>query len=225
MSDVLNAKLKAEAEKLVGRDALVSKFGIDCFALVDKLLRQLGAETAADGSVAVTSKADYDWGDGIMLTSIQPGDILQFSKHVVTVQKFTRTDSGWFETEARILTRPHHTGIVVAVHKDGSVTVVEQNVAPNPKKVRRSVIPRLEGEETKRIGSDEKVTTKVEGTVKAYRPVPKAPKGASLMHPGRSVPAGGSRMVAYGVVPSQGGVKRMPGPVGLETSKVGDVVA
>ena len=134
MSDDLNAKLRAEAEKLVGRDALVSKFGIDCFALVDKLLRQLGAETAADGSVPVTSKADYDWGDGIMLTSIQPGDILQFSKHVVTVQKFTRTDSGWFETEARILTRPHHTGIVVAVHKDGSVTVVEQNVAPNPKK-------------------------------------------------------------------------------------------
>ena len=81
----LNAKLKTAAEKLVGGQALTSKYGLDCFALVDKLLRGLGAATAADGDVAVTATADYDWGDGILLDSIQPGDILQFSKHVVDI--------------------------------------------------------------------------------------------------------------------------------------------
>jgi hypothetical protein len=64
MSDEdLGAKLKAAAEKMVGGKALTSKYGLDCFALVDKLLRTLGAATAADGDVPVTATADYDWGD------------------------------------------------------------------------------------------------------------------------------------------------------------------
>jgi hypothetical protein len=210
----LEAKLKAAAEKLVGGKALTSKYGLDCFALVDKLLRSLGAETAADGDVPVTATADYDWGDGIMLDSIQPGDILQFSKHFVEIATWKYANGKWYETATRTLNRPHHTAIVVEVHQDGSVVVVEQNVYPGPGKVTRNVIPKLDaGEETRQVSTEEKIKLKVTGSVRAYRPVPKPPKGASLLHPGRSAPAGGQGMLAN-VVPSQGGAKRVPGPLG-----------
>jgi hypothetical protein len=119
---------------------------------------------------------------------------------------------------------------VVEVHKDGSVTVVEQNVHPNPTKVNRNVIPRLDaGEETKRTrkGDDEiKTTITVSGEVKAYRPIPKPPKGASLLYPGKSLPAGGSRALAS-YVPSQGGGMRTPGPLGMEVRRpdvIGDLM-
>jgi len=178
------------------------------------LLRQLGAATAADGDVTVTPTADYDWGDGILLENIQPGDILQFNKHVIHIEtktfdeddKLTKTDEKW-------LTRPHHTAIVVEVHKDGSVTVIEQNVHPNPDKVNRNVIPMLEpGESTKRVPDgkgEQKIKMKVTGSVSAYRPIPKPPKEASLP------PPGGSRTLAN-VIPAQGGAKRLPGPIGME---------
>ncbi len=107
--DDLNAKLKAAAEKVVGGKALTSKYGIDCFGLVDKLLRDLGGKSAGDFGT-LTKDADYDWGDGIMLDSIQPGDILQFRNHVVHSSTLQRLDNGtWFETEestARARTTP-----------------------------------------------------------------------------------------------------------------------
>ena len=96
--------------------------------------------------------------------------------------------------------------------------------------VNRNVIPRLDaGEETKRTrkGDDEiKTTITVSGEVKAYRPIPKPPKGASLLYPGKSLPAGGSRALAS-YVPSQGGGKRTPGPLGMEVRRpdvIGDLM-
>ncbi len=218
----LNAKLKAAAEKLVGGDALTSKFGLDCFALVDKLLRGLGAQTAADGDVPVTATADYDWGDGILLESIQPGDILQFRKHVVDIATWKYANGKWYEATGRTLTRPHHTAIVIEVLKNGGVVVVEQNVHPNPKKITRSTIPRLEaGEDTRQVSSEEKIKLKVTGDVHAYRPADKPPKGASLLHPGKSVPAGGW-LARSSFVPSLGGAKRAPGPLGMEARRPDD---
>jgi hypothetical protein len=224
MSDEeLNGKLKTAAAALVGKPAVRSRFGLDCFALVDKLLRSLGAQTAADGDVPVTATADYDWGDGIMLDSIQPGDILQFRKHVIHIQTLTEVNGKWHETETRTLTRPHHTAIVMEVHRDGSVTVVEQNVHPNPGKVTRNVIPKLDaGESTRRVGDNVRIKTTVTGAVSAYRPAPKADKGASLGHPGQTMPAGGLRTVAHGTVPSSGGAKRVPGPLGIGRQRPGD---
>jgi hypothetical protein len=224
-ADDLNARLKAAAQGLVGKDALTSKYGLDCFALVDKLLRSLDAETAADGDVKVTATADYDWGDGIMLSSIQPGDILQFNKHVVHIDTETFVDGRLTKTASRTLTRPHHTAIVMEVHDDGSVTVVEQNVHPSPKKVTRNVIPRLDpGEEKKTVTTADgelKIRMKVTGEVHAYRPVPKPPKDARLLHPYRSVPVGGARVLAN-LIPAQGGTKRVPGPLGLEVPRPDD---
>ena len=112
-----------------------------------------------------------------------------------------------------IATRPHHTAIVIAVAKDG-VTVFEQNVWPDPKKVTRSVIPKLDaGEDTRWIDKEHKIKLKVTGSVRAFHPVPKPPKDASLLHPGKSGHDGGSRALAF-FVPSQGGAKRTPVPLG-----------
>ena len=215
MGDDLNAKLKAAAEKVVGGKALTSQLGIDCFGLVDKLLRDLGGKSAGDYGT-LTKDADYDWGDGIMLDSIQPGDILQFRNHKVYSSTLQLLDSGkWFETAESVATRPHHTAIVVAVAQDG-VAVVEQNVWPDPKKVTRSVIPKLdEGEDTRWIDKTHKIKLKVTGSVRAFHPVPKPPKDASLSHPGKPGHDGGSRALAY-FVPSQGGAKRTPGPLGRD---------
>jgi hypothetical protein len=217
MADDLNAKLAAAAEARVGKKALMkTHYGTDCFVLVDQLLRDLGAATAADGDVKVTPTADYDWGDGILLSSIQPGDILQFRKHFIKIVTVTKKPTETV-TDTRTLNRPHHTAVVVEVHQDGSVTVVEQNVHPNPGKVTRNVIPRLDaGDETKRSrkGDDEiKTTITVTGEVKAYRPIPKPPKGASLGPSSLS----GSRMMAF-VVPFRG-PKRVPGPMGMEVPR------
>ena len=53
--DDLNSKLLAAAQKRVGSLAVTkTHFGKDCFVLVDMLLREIGAATAADGSVKVT---------------------------------------------------------------------------------------------------------------------------------------------------------------------------
>ena len=91
MADDLNTKLLAAAKERVGKKALMKTgYGYDCFVLVDQLLRDLGAATAADGDVKVTPTADYDWGDGIMLDSIQPGDILQFRKHFIKIVTVTK---------------------------------------------------------------------------------------------------------------------------------------
>ena len=55
--DDLNARLKNAAQKFVGQAALISKYGLDLFALVDKLLRGLGAATAADGRPVTSSSS------------------------------------------------------------------------------------------------------------------------------------------------------------------------
>ncbi len=223
----LNAKLKAAAEKVVGGEAVKSKFGIDCFGLVDRLLRDLGGKSAGDYGT-LTKDADYDWGDGIMLDSIQPGDILQFRNHLVHSSTLQLLDNGkWFETAESTARRPHHTAIVIAVAKNGSVTVVEQNVSPDPKKVRSSVIPKLdEGEDTRWIDNQHKIKLKVTGSVRAFHPVPKPPKGANLLHHGNTVPVGGRRVLAS-YIPSHGGAKRRPGTLGREVQQpdeAGDVM-
>jgi len=214
--DDLNGQLKTAAEKLVGKNAVTSKFGLDCFALVDKLLRGLGAQTAADGDVAITATADYDWGDGILLTSLKPGDILQFKNHTVDVSTMKFANGKWYESSGVNYTRPHHTAIVIEVHADGSVVVVEQNVEPNRNKVTRNVIPKLDaGEATREVSGTEKIKVTVTGEVSAYRPAPKPPKGAMLIRRGKSLPAVGSRALAN-FVPAQGGTKRTPGSIGME---------
>src|ERR1051325_4975777 len=110
----LNAKVLKAAKAKAGKDALMKTgYGKDCFVLVDQILRDLGAATAADGDVKVTPTADYAWGDGIMLDSSEPGDILQFKKHFIKIVTATTNDKGTV-TKTVTLNRPHHTAIVVS---------------------------------------------------------------------------------------------------------------
>jgi hypothetical protein len=215
-SDDLNTRLKATAEKKIGGKALTSKFGTDCFALVDALLRSLNANSAHDydDEVPVTEDAHYKWGDEIMLDSIKAGDILQFQNHEVETHTRTDMEDGEWKEESRTQHRPHHTAIVIEVLKDGGVVVVEQNVRPHPNKVTRNVILRLaDGEETRHESKRKKTDIKVKGKVSAYRPVRKPKKGASLLRPRETMLSGGRRMLAS-AVPAQGGAKRPPGPIG-----------
>jgi len=100
-----------------------SKFGQtvgggECFDLADRALRAAGALSAADYG-ELTPNADYEWGLAVMLSSVQPGDIIQFSNYSYRID---HADS-WEEHS-----RPHHTAIVAAVGQNGAITVYEQNV-------------------------------------------------------------------------------------------------
>jgi hypothetical protein len=216
----LSAKLKVAAEKVVGKQALKSKNGVACFALPDRLLRSVGAETAHDGDVVVDRKADYDWGDEVGLDAIQPGYVLQFRDHVVEkwIDIEYRDGRTYQTTQPATLNRPHHSAIVIEVHEDGSVTVVEQNVRPHPNKVTRNVIPWLpEGEKPTEVHKykdrTERIRYKVTGKVRVYRPVLLQKKEGMLLRP-RMHPDGRRALAMF--VPSQGGSKRTQGPIGID---------
>ncbi|HKV77751.1 MAG TPA: CHAP domain-containing protein [Candidatus Sulfotelmatobacter sp.] len=223
--------IKSSAEKKVGGKAVdggKDKGGIDCFALVDELLKSAGGKRPKDFG-DVTPTADYVWGDPVELDKIKPGDILQFRDHFVMIRTQKLGEVTWedmsVEGPAR---RPHHTAVVVDVQNDGSVVVVEQNVRPDPKKVRRSVIAGLAaGEETRRKGGGLREIITVTGTVRAYRPVPKTDAKPAKPEKGKSekgtmlflVPQHqdsdgvGQRMLAQHS-PREGGAKRQPGSLG-----------
>jgi hypothetical protein len=216
-SESLATRITSSAETKVDGKAVdggKDKGGIDCFALVDEILKSAGAKTAEDFG-NVTPESDYVWGEAVDLAAVQPGDILQFRDHAVTKHTLHLGDRKWedvsVEGPAR---RPHHSAVVVEVRQDGSVVVVEQNVKPNPHKVSRNVIPRLDaGEETRYNGTAVKMIITVTGTVKAYRPLAKPKKGAMLVPRHENHPISGWRKLAY-YPPSEGGPKRRPGPLG-----------
>ena len=227
-AEKLAGSIKTSAEKKVGGKAVdggKDKGGIDCFALVDELLKSTGGKRPKDfGDVTPTS--DYVWGDPVELDKIKPGDILQFRDHFVTIRTLKLGEVKWEEASIEgPAKRPHHTAVVVEVQKDGSVTVVEQNVRPDPRKVRRSVIAGLAaGEETRFKSSVEKQVITVTGIVRAYRPVPKSDvkqekqeKGKSekgtmlfLFPPHQEIDGGSQRTLAQHS-PREGGAKRQPG--------------
>ncbi len=209
----LSTRVKNTLEHMVGQRAVRGSRrsgGFGCFALVNKVLKSVSAKTAADFG-RITPNGDYVWGTPVNLGSVKPGDVLQFSNHVILV----RTDYADGSMEERSYSRGHHSAVVVEVQKDGSVYVVEQNVRPKPRRITRNLLVRLpKGKETRR-SDGKKVTITVTGTVKAYRPVPKS-HGASLLRPDDSVVAGKRRMLAY-AIPADQGIKRRPGPI-VDTS-------
>ena len=227
-AESLADRIKRSAEKKVGGKAVdggKDKGGIDCFALVDELLKSAGGKRPKDFG-EVTPTGDYVWGDPVELDKIKPGDILQFRDHFVTIRTQKLLDDKWKETSIEgPARRPHHTAVVVEVKEDGGVVVVEQNVRPDPKKVKRNVIAGLAaGEETRYKSNAEKEIITVTGTVNAYRPVlktdaqpekGKSEKGTMLfLFPSHQELDGvGQRMVAQHS-PREGGAKRQPGPVG-----------
>ena len=220
--------IKSSAEKKVGGKAVdggKDKGGIDCFALVDELLKSAGAKRPKDFG-DVTPSADYVWGDPVELDKIKPGDILQFRNHFVKIRTQKLGEFKWEDTSIEgPAKRPHHTAVVVDVQEDGGVVVVEQNVRPDPKKVRRSVIAGLAaGEKTKLKTNVLREIITVTGTVKAYRPVPKtdakpkktekekSEKGTMLfLFPLHQEFDGAVQRTLAQHSPREGGAKRQPG--------------
>jgi hypothetical protein len=91
-----------------------------CFDLVDQALRAAGAASAADYG-PVGRNADYEWGLGVMVGSVRPGDIVQFRNYRVDFE--TEAGTG-YETRGA----PNHSAIVASVGEGGVIEVFEQNV-------------------------------------------------------------------------------------------------
>ena len=92
----------------------------ECFDLADQALRAAGAASAADYG-QVTANADYQWGLSVMLSSVRPGDIVQFRNYRVEIDN---EQGEGFETRGN----PNHTAIVASVGENGVIEVFEQNV-------------------------------------------------------------------------------------------------
>jgi hypothetical protein len=179
-TEILATRFKDAVKRRVGHAAVIgskAKGGFGCFALVNEMLKSVGAKTAADFG-EVTPDGNYVWGDEIPdAKDVKPGDVLQFRDHVITVKTTTtfavptrRGVTGEEKTETAV--RPHHTAVVIEILDGGGVVVVEQHVKPNIHKVYRHTILRLaKGSET-RMSKHAKIEVNVSGTVKAYRPVP-----------------------------------------------------
>jgi hypothetical protein len=166
--DKLEANMGSSSEELadrviraskskVGGPAVIGgkdKGGIDCFALVDSILKSNDAKTAADFGT-VTPDADFVWGDAVDLSDVKPGDVIQFRHHEIMVRTYTLGRTKWEVTLTEgPAKRPHHTAIVLEVRQEGSVVVAEQNVRPDAHKVTRNVIVRLDsGSETRMVTS------------------------------------------------------------------------
>ena len=143
--DDLNSKLLAAAEKRGGRQ------GGAQVALWQRLLCAGGH--AAQGNRRGDGGGWGRHGDAHRrlrlgrwdhLEHIGPGDILQFNKHLIHIETNTYDENDKLIKTAEVwLTRPHHTAIVESVGTDGSVTIIEQNVHPNPDLVNRNTIPAL----------------------------------------------------------------------------------
>ncbi len=123
-----------------------------CFDLADQALRAAGAASASDYG-EVTPRADYVWGLRVMVSSVRPGDIVQFRNYRVD---FETADGTGFETRGN----PNHTAIVASVSDNGVFEVYEQNVY-NVQAVRRNTLYFERGD-----------GIRITGSFQFYRPQP-----------------------------------------------------
>jgi CHAP domain len=136
----------------------------ECFDLADQALRGAKAKSAADYG-KISRNADYTWGTPVPLSSVQPGDMIQFRNYLYKSTVVTKTDKETTTDEVDV-DRPHHTAIVESVGDNGAVTVLEQN-APDGSPVTRTVLYFKDSTTT----SGKKTTTiKVQGKFWFFRP-------------------------------------------------------
>src|SRR5262249_21646351 len=116
----------------------------ECWDLGELALKAAGAQTSTDLTPNFRADSDFVWGTPVKdLKDVEPGDILQFRDHVVTVTTKTeyKSESGaWWMTETKTTyrrqgqtrpdgTRPGHTAIVNGkVDEQGRVQILEQHV-------------------------------------------------------------------------------------------------
>jgi CHAP domain len=134
-----------------------------CFTLVDRALRHVGAKSAADFG-EITPDADYVWGHATSLSNLRPGDVIQFRDYAFTRTVVTDNARGT-STDETAGDRPHHTAIVERVGADGAVTVLEQN-APEGSPVSRHTLYFVAGTTS---NGDTTTTVTVSGSWQFYR--------------------------------------------------------
>jgi len=140
----------------------------ECFTLADTALRSAGAKSAADYG-DVDPSADYVWGLGVTLGSLQPGDVIQFRDYRYDREVEIEHPDGSVETNEDFQERPHHTAIVESVGVNGAVTLLEQN-SPTGSAVRRSTLFFADRDDNT---GGRKTKIRVSGTVRFYRPQPR----------------------------------------------------
>jgi hypothetical protein len=206
-SNQLNEQVATAALTMVGNNVVGPKGedyskkpkDAECFYLVDFLLRDAGAKSAADimGVKKVTAKADYEWSHkDIDLKDVKPGDVLQFKDHKIIIETNTKTKRTYPDGHSTIeegerptpetLPRGHHTAVVLKNNGDGTMDVAEQHVVDHNtnnetttvrrNKVYTQSVPATTRPKKTRFEGDVKVeetttvTITVTGKISAYRP-------------------------------------------------------
>jgi hypothetical protein len=112
-----------------------------------------------------------NWGQKIPMSSAKPGDIIQFSNHLVTIEVITIVNGiSQGGTGRKSKRGPVHSGIVSQVNSDGTMYIFEQHV--NGKNSVQQNLVYFKGsvkEETEGI-STTRTTVKVTGSFQIYRP-------------------------------------------------------
>lgn len=158
----------------------------ECWDLADQALRNAGAHS----SNTTDAGADYVWGAAVRVTDATPGDVLQFRDFSVftttTVSTKFADGAEEIETTEETLERPHHTALVDSNPGNGWISILEQNVPPNGRRVQRlrlatrsmnipptSVHKTVKRSDTNKMAPATITTTvsiEVSGTLWAYRP-------------------------------------------------------
>ncbi len=173
----VRAQMAEQARALVGKPVISDPRngdGAECYDMVDKMLSDMGAMSAPEYSKTkgrVGPDDDYIWGEKIKIEDVQPGDIIQIRGS--EVDRIVKTDfkslqpGGDVPAGSTVTTkmyRGHHTAVVIARNKDGSLQVAEQHVMNE----KREMISRTIMENTLPLKdvSGEPVTSKIDsGTV------------------------------------------------------------
>lgn len=140
----------------------------ECFTFADTALRTSGAKSAADYG-DVSPSADYVWGLGVTLASLEPGDVVQFRDYRYDREVEISHPDGSVETQEDFEERPHHTAVVESVGANGAVTILEQN-SPVGSAVRRTTLFFSNRDDS---SGGRKTKIRVSGTIWFYRPQPR----------------------------------------------------
>ena len=161
----------------------------ECWDLAEEALKKAGAKTSNDLG-EVKKDSDYVWGTLKDVKDVDPGDILQFRDHEVTITTYTKVtfpDGSWTEeTQTETKMRGHHTAIVNSkVDRNGVILTLEQHVKPLGKVVQSKTLhtrgytteatanKRMKNRYTKKLDNAKvftKTTIKVKGKIWAYKP-------------------------------------------------------
>jgi hypothetical protein len=164
-SSVIAFAKKSKNKRIYVKEGKNSTKG-ECWDLAEKALIDAGAKTSTKLTPNFSATADYIWGTKIaQLSTVKPGDILQFKNYKCTWSS-TEEDGSGVDAD---YSAKHHTAIVMSKPTNGAVKVLHQNY--NNKKTVHETTFQLSSKEYKKGKTAYKYT--VTGKIMAYRPIKK----------------------------------------------------